>query len=81
MMTIWHLWNRLGLTRTARTAHTLTTSLRHALTPEEIRLLAAYNDDRYHSVQFPANYRTAMRALQDRYDASVREVFDKGGST
>lgn len=73
-MTLWHIWNRLGLTRTARTAHRLTTAMREALTDDEVHELAVYNDEVYHGVTHPEGKRVRMRALQDRYDASVRSV-------
>lgn len=72
-MSIWRLWNWLGLTRTARTAHKLGTSLRRALSEAEIYALGAYNDDRSRGIEHSDEVDTAMLALQDRYDASVRD--------
>lgn len=67
------IWGWLGFTRTARTSHVLRETLRKALTDEELHELAAYNSN------LPAHrgtvqHQTRMRALQDRYDASVREA-------
>lgn len=72
-MTVWVMWNWLGLTRNARTAHILGKALRKALTDDEYRELTAYNADRARCV-FVEQYRTRMRALQDRYNASVEEA-------
>lgn len=77
MTTLWHLWNRLALTTTAQTAHGLHKAMHEALTDDEIRELTDYNTDVYDGFLFPEDYRTRMRALQDRFDASVRRYAEE----